>query len=120
MAAGLVGDFGAQVNQNGGLCSIDPMELAGSGVVGGLLGVGAREANSSVKIEMRGGHLRVGSDFRVALYGNTPGSREGPGRWTHYHRRVVDPATGETVFGQGIGRHRPWETRPGEPFWRRF
>ncbi len=38
----------------------------------------------------------------------------------HYHRRRLDP-DGGTQHGQGISRHRPWETRPSDNnFWDRF
>jgi hypothetical protein len=33
------------------------------------------------------------------------------GQLPHYHRRVVGP-DGETVPGQGIRWHRPWERFP--------
>jgi hypothetical protein len=43
------------------------------------------------------------------------------GERPHYHRRVTDPATGKTLPGQGIGRHRPWDTKqPDQCFWDRF
>ena len=57
-----------------------------------------------------------GRDFRIAPFGN----RTGPpiGRWPHYHRRVRDPLhPGQSLPGQGIGRHRPWETSSVDTSW---
>ncbi len=51
-----------------------------------------------------GSEVNIGKNFRIAPLGN-----RGPGRfpWPHFHRRIVDPATGKTVPGGGIGWHRP-------------
>lgn len=53
-----------------------------------------------------GTEIKLGEDLRLAPLGN-----RGAGRfpWPHFHRRIVDPTTGETVPGGGIGWHRPWE-----------
>jgi hypothetical protein len=54
-------------------------------------------------------------NWRIAPFGN----RNTPtmGRFPHYHRR---PAGGG-VDGQGIGRHRPWDTSTYDTsFWSRF
>jgi hypothetical protein len=65
---------------------------------------------------IRGGEFRFGSNFRVNPTGDW--TSEGPlGRLPHYHRRGIDPATGETQPGQGIGRHRPWQTSPVDSSW---
>ena len=56
-----------------------------------------------------GWELSLGRNFRIAPFGNRTGHPTG--RFPHYHRRGVDPATGQTRPGQGIGRHRPWDTR---------
>jgi len=68
----------------------------------------------------RTGHeIRLGSNVRIAPFGNrTP---HPIGRYPHYHRRGVDPATGATKPGQGIGRHRPLEKKSTDKsFWDRF
>lgn len=59
----------------------------------------------------QGAEIKVSDDFRIAPTGNRTGPT-GPieGKVPHYHRRVVGP-NGDTVPGQGIGRHRPWETK---------
>jgi hypothetical protein len=54
--------------------------------------------------------MTIGNDFRFAPFGNRT---DHPfGRWPRYHRRgPIDPETGTSDPGQGIGRHRPWDTR---------
>jgi RHS repeat-associated protein len=66
-----------------------------------------------------GREISFGKDFRIALFGNRTGHPLG--QFPHYHRRGVDSATGQTTAGQGIGRHRPWETKSTDKsFWDRF
>jgi len=68
---------------------------------------------------VNGREISVGPNFRLAPFGNRTGNVFG--RWPHYHRRVVDPATGQTVPGGGIGRHRPWQPKSTDnSFWDRF
>jgi hypothetical protein len=57
----------------------------------------------------RGAELSMGRNFRLAPWGNRTGHPTG--RFPHYHRRGVDPNTGQTLPGQGIGRHRPLDSR---------
>jgi len=56
----------------------------------------------------RGVEISFGKNFRAAPFGNRTGHPTG--RYPHYHRRGVD-STGQTKPGQGIGRHRPWDTK---------
>lgn len=66
----------------------------------------------------RGGELKFGPNFRIAPFGNRTG--DPLGRWPHYHRRkpLIE---GVSEKGQGLGRHRPWETKePDSSFWDRF
>lgn len=68
----------------------------------------------------RGGReISVGSKgTRIAPWGNRTGHPTG--RYPHYHRRQLDSA-GNVVSGQGIKRHRPWDTKGGDrSFWDRF
>jgi RHS repeat-associated protein len=66
-----------------------------------------------------GKELSFGKNFRIAPLGNRTGHPTG--RFPHYHRRGIDPATGQTKPGQGIGRHRPWDTRSTDKSrWERF
>lgn len=53
--------------------------------------------------------LTFGRNFRLAPFGNRTGHELG--ELPHYHRRGIDSLTGETIPGQGIGRHRPWEIK---------
>ncbi|WP_083385562.1 RHS repeat-associated core domain-containing protein [Methylomonas sp. LWB] len=62
-----------------------------------------------------GGELALGRNFRFALWGNRTGNRYG--EKPHYHRRGSPDANGNTPPGQGIGRHRPWETKSTDQFW---
>lgn len=55
-----------------------------------------------------GREYKLDNDHRVAPYGNRTGNPHG--ELPHYHRRVTTPS-GDTVPGQGIGRHRPWDTK---------
>ena len=57
---------------------------------------------------IRGAELSMGKNFRLAPFGNRTGHPTG--RFSHYHRRVID-RTGNVEAGQGIRRHRPWDTR---------
>jgi len=93
----------AAVDTAKGVASGDPRAI---GQVAGLVistYVAARGA--------QGAEIKVSDDLRIAPTGNRTGPT-GPieGKVPHYHRRVVGP-NGETVPGQGIGRHRPWETK---------
>lgn len=66
-----------------------------------------------------GREIAFGKNVRIAPFGNRTGHPQG--ELPHYHRRGVDPATGQTTPGQGVGRHRPWETKATDKsFWDRF
>lgn len=65
-----------------------------------------------------GREIRLGSSLRIAPFGNRTGHPAG--RILHYHRRGLGP-DGNTLPGQGIGRHRPWDTKSTDKsFWDRF
>jgi len=67
-----------------------------------------------------GREFKLGKNCRVAPYGNRAGHPTG--RFPHYHRSVPDPKRpGDSLPGQGIKRHRPWDTKPNDKsFWDRF
>ncbi len=66
-----------------------------------------------------GREIKFGKNVRIAPFGNRTGHPQG--ELPHYHRRGVDPATGESAPGQGIKRHRPWESKSTDKsFWDRF
>jgi len=85
--------------------------------IGGVgFGAGARGLYGLYKV---GREFRFGRNFRIAPFGNRTGHPTG--RFPHYHRRGVDPNTGLTKPGQGIGRHRPWDSRSTDrAWWERF
>ena len=88
----------------------------GAALSGGAL---CRGKCPSTLHRLSGREITFGSNVRIAPLGNRTGNPYG--RWPHYHRRGVDPATGITLPGQGIGRHRPWQTKsPDVSFWDRF
>ncbi len=103
----------AAVNTAKGVASGNPQAI---GQVAGLV------ISTYVAVRgAQGAEIKVSDDLRIAPTGNRTGPT-GPieGKAPHYHRRVVGP-NGETVPGQGIGRHRPWETKsPDKSFWDRF
>ncbi len=69
--------------------------------VGGLIG-------GSTAAFMNGTEFVIGG-WRFAPFGNRTGGLNN--QLPHYHRRVVNPISKETIPGQGIGRHRPWDTK---------
>ncbi len=94
-------------------------ELAGPGIVvaTGVAANGGPSVLARIK-NWSGSEYKFGPNLRIAPFGNRTGHPTG--RYPHYHRRVVDGA-GETLPGQGIGRHRPWDTKsPDTSFWDRF
>lgn len=56
-----------------------------------------------------GPEIVTASGTRIAPLGNR--TRRLVSQLPHYHRRVIGP-DGETLAGQGIGWHRPWERFP--------
>lgn len=86
-------------------------------LINGVPFAGAAAANAA-RFIARGGEWDFGPDFRIAPFGNRTG--DPIGRFPHYHRRepMID---GKSPPGQGINRHRPWETKaPDKSFWDRF
>ncbi|WP_437755656.1 RHS repeat-associated core domain-containing protein [Sorangium sp. So ce1389] len=68
------------------------------------------------QVAATGREFTIGKNFRIAPFGNRAGHKIG--RWPHYHRRgSVNPRTGQPGRGQGIGRHRPWETKADDKSW---
>jgi RHS repeat-associated protein len=75
----------------------------------------AAGARGICKMIKKGEEISFGKNFRVAPFGNQTTPPHRIGKYPHYHRRVIDPKTGQTKPGQGIGRHRPWETKQIQP-----
>lgn len=66
-----------------------------------------------------GREITLGSNLRLAPFGNRTGNALG--ELPHYHRRGIDAVNNATKPGQGIGRHRPWETKSTDKsVWDRF
>ena len=64
-----------------------------------------------------GREFEIGENCRIAPFGNRTGHPTG--RWPHYHRRVPDPnKPGAGLRDQGIGRHRPWDSKPTDRSWK--
>ena len=83
----------------GNQCSFDPLQTLGAAGIGALTGGGFGT----------GKEIKFNRNFRVAPFGNR--TNHPIGQLPHYHRRGINPTTGQTRSGQGIGRHRPWETK---------
>ncbi|MDR2081080.1 MAG: hypothetical protein LBP54_04255, partial [Campylobacteraceae bacterium] len=75
-----------------------------AGDIAGMI-VGGRFINNIRK----GKEIMIGGT-RIAPLGNA-GANKWYGQIPHYHSRKIDHLTGQTRAGQGIGRHRPWETK---------
>ncbi|MCC2100630.1 MAG: RHS repeat-associated core domain-containing protein, partial [Hyphomicrobiales bacterium] len=89
---------GDEIIQSSPLLPYENGLIAGLSVAGGAFCAAGKEIK--------------GANWRIAPGGNRTDNVFG--KWPHYHRR----GQGE---GQGIGRHRPWETkRKDTSFWDRF
>lgn len=68
---------------------------------------------------VRAGRELSGKNWRIAPFGNK--TNHPLGKYPHYHRRGINPKTGQTKDGQGIKRHRPLEKKSSDTsFWDRF
>ena len=66
-----------------------------------------------------GKEFSFGKNFRIAPLGNRTGHPTG--RFPHYHRRPKPNEKNQVPRGQGIKRHRPWDSTPDDTsFWDRF
>ncbi|MBL6989633.1 MAG: hypothetical protein ISR65_07640 [Bacteriovoracaceae bacterium] len=105
-----------KLNQNGRLIvtefsrqtSKDPQlfKAAIAGIT--FIGVGLA-TKEGLSFAIQGRELKFRKNFRLAPFGNR--TRSATGRFPHYHRRVLKENGKATVNGQGIGRHRPWDTK---------
>jgi RHS repeat-associated protein len=98
--------LGATAGIRGLMGTNDAVDFSSPEYVGGFL--------AGVAVTTRGyatgAELSIGSNFRLALWGNRTGHPTG--QFPHYHRRggPLD-AKGNPPPGQGIKRHRPWDTK---------
>lgn len=119
---GLIGggiDFGFQLIENHGqLECVDWGQVGKEALIGAALSGIGEAAYFGTEFALAGREIKFGKDLRIAPFGNRTGHPLG--ERPHYHRRVTGP-NGETLPGQGIGRHRPWETKSTDTnFWDRF
>ena len=107
VVGGVVGDAAGQGTELvlGWRQKYNVYQTMGAGVFGGALG----------SLYGAGREIKLGPNWRIAPFGNRTGHPEG--ELPHYHRRVTDPVTGDTLPGQGIGRHRPWEVKSPDTSW---
>lgn len=94
-----------------------PASVRDVAVAGGLGAIpgGIGAAGKIASFAKHGREIQIGKNFRIAPFGNRTGHPIG--RFPHYHRRVMDKS-GETLPGQGIGRHRPWESKSTDTSWK--
>ncbi len=90
-----------------------------AGAVDQFLFIGkAFYAAKTLGFGVAGREITIGSNFRLAPFGNRTGHPQG--KFPHYHRRRIGP-NGKPLEGQGLPRHRPWQKMgPDTSFWDRF
>ncbi|MDG6894246.1 RHS repeat domain-containing protein [Volucribacter amazonae] len=86
----------------------DYSEIAISAGIGAITGPAVGNVAKCAKL---GKELKIGKNMRIAPFGNR--TNHPIGKYPHYHRRGK-PVNGKTPDAQGIGRHRPWETKQSD------
>src|SRR6185312_3491915 len=85
-----------------------PPSVAVKGAAIGLLYATAVYSSAQViRCWYLGGEIVINANLRIAPFGNR--FHHPAGRWPHYHRKIIDPKTGQTVPGGSMRWHRPWE-----------
>lgn len=89
----------------------------GAGLLGGMMGGGLVGKGYLSGIEITGPIGPTGTPrWRIAPFGNRTGNKYG--ELPHYHRRVPNPARpNDSLPGQGITRHRPWQPMTEDKAW---
>ncbi|WP_127221643.1 hypothetical protein [Neisseria meningitidis] len=118
-AIGMWTQHGFSYATTGRPASVRDVAIAGGlgaipGGVGAIPG-GVGAAGKVVSFAKYGREIKIGNNMRIAPFGNRTGHPIG--KFPHYHRRVTDN-TGKTLPGQGIGRHRPWESKSTDRSWK--
>jgi RHS repeat-associated protein len=112
-----VASFGYSANEfknNRTLGNFGWMALDGVAVVVPILpGLGIFRGGAKL-IKWGGRELSIGSKFRIAPFGGGKFGRQGnlnrlAVKLPHWHWKKVD-ALGKSLEGQGMGKHRPWES----------
>ena len=88
--------------------------LGGAAVASGAAAIAA--GRMAWGLIVGGAEITMGRNWRIAPFGNRTGHPTG--RLPHYHRRGPIQPTGEPPPGQGINRHRPWDSKPSDTSWR--
>ena len=114
--AGAIGAWGNHAHsyaKTGRPASVNStLKATGNGMLVGASLYGGGRVASFAK---HGKEITFGKNFRIAPFGNRTGHPIG--KFPHYHRRGMDSA-GRPLPGQGIGRHRPWETKSTDTSWK--
>jgi hypothetical protein len=85
-------------------------EAFGLSVAGGVAPIAAlRCAGGGIRWlpNVRGIEVTISRNLRIGWHRFTVNGRTV--YRPHWHRRIIDRATGQTKPGGGIGRHRPWQ-----------
>ncbi|MCB9748004.1 MAG: hypothetical protein H6755_06320 [Candidatus Omnitrophica bacterium] len=107
-----IGEFNDVVDKCSNAYSAGGYTATGAELTLGGAGIAKATSKAGIKTGIKGGEIFFKNDGKVNFRINPFGSRNSSnplGRLPHYHRRIVDPKTGITKPGGGIGRHRPWE-----------
>lgn len=112
-AIGMWAEHGKSLYTTGRPASIG--EVSKAGLQGAAIGTIGRIGATRWNVPKIGGEIKIGKNMRIAPIGNSTGNPIG--KFPHYHRRVVDQL-GNTKPSQGIGRHRPWESKPNDKSWK--
>ncbi|MCG7656144.1 hypothetical protein [Wielerella bovis] len=112
-AIGMWAEHGKSLYTTGKPASVH--EVTKAGVNGAVAGTIGRIGATRWSVPKIGGEINIGKNIRIAPIGNSTGHPIG--KFPHYHRRGLDQL-GNTKPGQGIGRHRPWESKPSDKSWR--
>jgi RHS repeat-associated protein len=95
-------------------------------MAGGALRVKASPIGGELRYLKNGGEYPSGGKtFRAAPFGNRTNPPHPTGQFPHYHRQgpkiTKGNKKGQTKPGQGMKRHRPWDSSPFDSsFWDRF
>lgn len=136
--SGIAGDLGMRAQTFAGIAAdpagakeaiIDAIMVLGPNrsmeILGGAAGnvifarVGSQSATYVGNMARYGREIKYGKNCRIAPFGNRTTPPHRTGKYPHYHRSVPNPKRpGESMPGQGIKRHRPWDTKPSDKSWK--
>jgi hypothetical protein len=119
-ATALVASIWAELaNAPGPGDKIEPPAPLAPYAAGAITGISLSGGISAGLFCAAGREIKIGKNIRIAPGGNR--TNHELGRYPHYHRRVDSKVPGHGKEGQGMNRHRPWETKSNDTsFWDRF